>query len=78
MADYTSPKPVDPVSYQPHGYLRIHCRCGRRATYPLRDFATFHRLRGDMKLYELIARLRCEICGERPTSADVTRHAHGN
>ncbi|WP_338445969.1 hypothetical protein V5F89_12540 [Pelagerythrobacter marensis] len=74
MADYSSPKPIDPIAFQPHAYLRIHCRCGRRATYPVREFTRFHRLPGTMKFYELIARLRCEICGERPSSADVSRH----
>lgn len=74
MADYTSPKPVDPISWQPNGFLRIHCGCGRRATFPLRDFARFHRLPGDLLLRHLIKRLRCEMCGKRPTSADVTRY----
>ncbi|WP_374406493.1 hypothetical protein [Pelagerythrobacter sp.] len=73
MADYTSPKPVDPVFYQPNAYLRIHCRCGRRATYPVRDFARFHRLPATLQFYELIKRLRCEICRQRPISADVSR-----
>lgn len=74
MADYSSPKPIDPIAFQPHAFLRIRCRCGRRATYPVAEFTRFHRLPGTLKFYELIARLRCEICGERPANADVVRH----
>lgn len=60
MADYTGPKTVDPISHQPHAFLRIHCRCSRGVTYPSGHFARVHRLPGLMKLYELIARLRCK------------------
>ena len=74
MADYTSPKPVDPIWYQTNAFLRIDCRCRRSVTYPLGDFARVHRLPSSMALYELIDRLRCENCGERPSSAKVTRH----
>ena len=74
MADYASPKPVDPIGYQPHTFLRIHCKCGRTVTYPLGDFTRFNRLPSKMKLYELTSRLRCEICRERPVRAEVTKH----
>lgn len=73
VADYTSPKPVDPIAYQPHAFLQIACQCGRRVTYPLGDLARLHRLPPRLKLYKLIERLRCELCGERPTSAKVTK-----
>ena len=74
LADYISPKPVDPIAYQPHAFLRISCRCGRREIYALGDFARVHRLPGDLKLYELIKRLRCKICRERPFGATVSRY----
>jgi hypothetical protein len=74
MADYTSPKPVDPIWYQPNAFLRIRCGCGRRATYKLRDFARVRRLPRDLLLRHMIKRLRCEMCGERPSSAEVTRY----
>lgn len=73
MADYTSPKPIDPIWYQRSAFLHITCACGRRATYPLADFARFHRLSRDMLLYKVIDRLRCQICGKRPLRAEVTR-----
>ncbi|MBU2286355.1 MAG: hypothetical protein KKE77_13925 [Alphaproteobacteria bacterium] len=74
MADYISPKPVDPFAYQPHAFLRISCRCGRKEIYPLGDFARVHSLPGELKLYQLIKRLRCVICMERPVSANVWRY----
>ena len=74
MADYTSPKPVDPISWQPNGFLHIHCRCGRRATYKLSEFARYHRLPGSLIVWRMIKRLRCEMCGARPSSAEVTRY----
>lgn len=72
MADYTSPKPIDPIWYQPHGVLRINCKCGRNLRLSLREFAQFHRLPRDLKLYRLIKRLKCQECGARPW-ADVVR-----
>lgn len=73
MADYSSPKPVDPLWYQQRGYLHITCRCGRKAVYPLQAFARFRRVDKSLKLYQLIERLRCELCGQRPSHAEVTR-----
>lgn len=78
MADYTSPKPIDPIWYQPNAYLRIECGCGRRETYALSEFVSYHRLRRNLLLYELIARLRCERCKQRPAFAEATRWASGN
>jgi hypothetical protein len=78
MADYTSPKPIDPIWYQPNAFLRIECRCGRREAYALREFASYHRLSDRLLLYELIARLRCETCKQRPAFAEVTRWPSGN
>ena len=71
MADYSSPRPVDPIGYRRNAFLRISCGCGRRATYPLNAFAEIHRLPSNMPVYRLIQRLRCEMCGERPQHADI-------
>ncbi len=73
MADYTSPKPVDPIFYQPHAFLQIRCRCGRSATYPLAQFAKFYGLPRTLTLRRLIARLRCQQCKARPEFAEVTK-----
>lgn len=76
MADYSSPRPSDPVSYRRSCYLHIDCRCGRRSTYKLGDFARHHGLPGELSLYRLIARLKCQMCGQRPLHTDVTRYRH--
>lgn len=78
MADYSSPKPVDPIWYQPGAWLNIQCGCGRNENYSLRDFARLHRLNKNMLLHQLIERLRCIKCGERPRFADVTRYKGSN
>lgn len=77
MADYSSPKPVDPIWYQPHAWLRIHCGCGRREAFRLAEFARERCLPRETKLYELIAKLRCRSCLARPL-AEVTRYQNGN
>lgn len=73
MADYTSPKPVDPIWYQPSGVLRITCRCGRREIVKLKDFANELGLPKELLLHRMISRLRCKRCKQRPTHAEVTR-----
>lgn len=71
MADYHSPRPVDPLWYRYDAYLRIDCFCGRRLQAKLRDFAKVHRLHRSIQLYKMILRLRCKQCGRRPLHADV-------
>lgn len=72
MTDYTSPKPVDPIWYQPNAYLKIECGCGRRETFKLAVFAEYHCVDQRTKLHRMIARLRCKVCHGRPF-AEVTR-----
>ena len=73
MADYSSPKPIDPIWYQRGSILRIWCGCGRAERYSVGEFARFNRLSDKMLLHEMIKRLRCRDCGERPRLADVVR-----
>lgn len=77
MADYTRPKPVDPIRYQPNGRLRIECGCGRIAVFKLSAFAEARQLDGSMRVHEMIARLRCATCGNRPKFAEVTKPTRG-
>ncbi len=76
MADYSRPKPIDPIWYQPAARLNIRCTCGRNETYSLREFARFHRLSENMLLHELVDRLRCSHCKARP-HATVTKGRGG-
>lgn len=73
MADYSKPKPIDPLWYQRGAWVNALCRCGHRASIRVADLATRHRLRDALPLHRLIDRLRCASCGQRPTSADITR-----
>jgi hypothetical protein len=73
VVDYSQPKPIDPIRHQPNGKLRIECRCGRIVICLLREFARERGLDETMLIYEMIARLRCRVCGERPRFAEVTR-----
>ena len=73
MADYTSPKPVDPIWYQPDGLLIIHCGCGRIVKGRLEDFAIERQVDQRIKIYRMIARLRCTNCGKRPQFAEVRK-----
>ena len=66
MADYSSPKPVDPIWYKPDGWLVIKCRCGRELQERVRHFADRNGVSRNLKFYELIDRLRCSACGGRP------------
>lgn len=78
VVDYAAPKPVDPLWYQPNGILTIRCRCGRVEVERLSDFTARHRLDKGTKIYEVIRRLRCRYCGERPAFAEVARSPNGN
>lgn len=78
MADYTSPKPVDPIWYQPNAWIRIECGCGRREVTRLARFAKERRIDERMLIHRMISRLRCAECGARPRFAEVTRRPSGN
>ncbi len=78
MADYGAPKPIDPIWYQPHSWLRIECRCGRTLSQRLVGFAMENQVSDRQKIHRMIARLRCSSCGERPPLAEVTRYRWGN
>ncbi len=78
VTDYSSPKPVDPLWHSADGFLTIRCRCGRVEVERLGDFASKRLLDKKLKIYEMIARLRCKRCKRRPAFAEVTRWASGN
>lgn len=70
-ANYGRPKPVDPL-YWLHGrYLRVACACGHRFSQEVSDFAKAHTLPGAMLAHEMIAKLRCSRCGEKPAMAEI-------
>ena len=73
MADYSRPKPIDPLWFRMDAKLRIRCKCQRRLIIPLAQLARLHQLPDDLALYQLIGRLRCTECGQRPLFADVSR-----
>lgn len=73
MADYSKPKPIDPLWYQRGAWVNALCRCGHRASIRVADLAARHRLPDDLPLHRLIDRLRCSRCNTSPTTADVTR-----
>lgn len=72
MADYSSPKPIDPIDYRRGYFLRVTCDCGRREILALDDLRRRYRLPGDLAIYRLIGRLRCRSCRQRPVFADVS------
>jgi len=75
VADYSRPQPVDPLSYRMDAFLRIRCVCYRSLILSLGDLARKHRLPRNIRMYEIIKRLRCSQCGARPTDVDVSRYA---
>lgn len=74
MADYSKPKPIDPLWYQRGAWVNATCSCGHRASIRVDDLARRHRLPDDLPLHQLIDRLRCSKCRIASLSADVTRH----
>ncbi|KHL58042.1 hypothetical protein XEUV354_21725 [Xanthomonas euvesicatoria] len=76
-ANYNRPKPVDPIWYRRNCYLRMACNCGRRVVVQVGEFADTHQVPANLLLHDLVQRLRCSSCGDRP-AADVTRYAKGN
>lgn len=65
-----SPKPVTPLWYIPAAWVRIQCGCGHATAVQVGDLmaAGIHR---DTRCYQVLGRLRCSNCGERPAQADV-------
>lgn len=70
-ANYGRPKPVDPVWYRMTRILSVRCGCGHGREVLIGDLVQRHRLPRDMRLYEVIGRMRCEKCGARGPSAEV-------
>lgn len=75
MADYTRPQPVDPLWYRKHHFLRITCKCARKVILPLDDVVRLYRVPQDHRVYQVIDRLRCSSCGERPDFVDLSKRA---
>jgi hypothetical protein len=72
-ANMGKPCPVDPLWYRRDCLLRITCGCSRQLKERVGDFEARHRLRADLKFYEVIRRLRCSRYGGPPKMADVVR-----
>jgi len=72
MADYSSPKPIDPLWYRRDCFINAACTCGRRVSLDLGALIRKHRLDENQSLYQLIDRLKCSSCGNRPSACDVT------
>lgn len=71
MVDYRRPQPADPLWYRRGWFYRIECRCRRKVILPMDDVTRFHRLPSKMLVYDVIRRLRCSECGNRPGFADI-------
>jgi hypothetical protein len=65
-----SPKPVTPLWYVATAWLRIRCACGHATSVQLSDLIA-RGINRETRCYEVIGRLRCTECGERPAEADV-------
>lgn len=63
------PPPIDTLAAWPGHWLAVGCACGRRAYLPTKMLARQHG--PEAKLAELVARLRCQQCGSRPTIAEL-------
>ena len=50
-------------------WLRVQCACGRTTDRPIKMLARDHG--GDALLQDLVPRLRCGRCRERPVSASL-------
>lgn len=74
MADYT-PQPVDPLRYRKNHCLRITCKCSRKVSLPLDDVVRLYRVPQDHRVHQVIDRLRCSSCGERPVFVDLAKRA---
>jgi hypothetical protein len=70
-ANYGRPKPVDPLWYRFGWHLHVCCLCGHAARVELQDFAAWHALPASLRLYQLMERLRCSACGQRPIVAEL-------
>lgn len=75
-ANYNRPKPIDPIWFRADCYLQIRCACGRALSEPLGEFARDRGISDQRPIYELVARLKCSVCGENPR-VEVTRYRAG-
>ncbi|MBF5091262.1 hypothetical protein F1640_14835 [Novosphingobium sp. NBM11] len=71
MADYGRPQPADPLWYRRGWFYRIQCDCGRKVILSMDDLSRFHRLPGKTLVYDVIRRMRCRECGQRPEYVDI-------
>lgn len=70
-ANYNRPKPVDKIGWRLRCTLRVWCTpCNRRMETTLKIFADCLGISYEVRIYTVLARLRCSVCGERP-EADV-------
>jgi hypothetical protein len=73
MADYSRPKPIDPLTHLSGFFLRARCQCGRTFCEEIGSFAAARSLPSKMLACELLTRLRCSHCRAKPAQADVSR-----
>jgi hypothetical protein len=67
-ANYGRPKPGDPLWYREGVQLELICanpECGRWVKRTVGEIAAKSRLPRDMRLEDLLRRLRCD-CGRKP------------
>ncbi len=70
-ANYGRPKPVDPLWYRFGWRLQARCLCGHAASEELQAFAPKRGLPVSTRLYQVMDRLRCSACGQRPIVAEL-------
>lgn len=76
-ANYGRPKPVDPLFWLHGRYLRAVCACGHNLSMEVSTFAALAGLPKNMLAHQLIDRLKCSKCGQRPKRAWVAEREMG-
>jgi len=64
------PKPADPVFLLAGLRLHVVCGCGRSTKPRIGELAARHRVPSVTPIRQVIARLRCSQCGDKPTVAE--------
>lgn len=71
-ANYTRTKPIDPLWYRADRTIWATCRCGRRQAIRIGDLIK-RGLDPELRLYQVVPRLRCSGCGRREPSISIDR-----
>lgn len=64
---------LSPLSRFADCWMEMRCGCRRSAVYPVKLLIE---RRGDIQMRQLVRRMRCKQCGERPTEAYLQETDH--